>query len=192
MNRVGLTGGIASGKSTVCEMLRKRGVTILDADLLAHQVILREQPCYTRVVEAFGQEILASGGEIDRSKLGELVFEDPPKLRILNQIVHPEVIRQILAKLDIIECKGDDPRVIVDASVMIESGFHKTFQFLIVVTCRAEQQLERLMGRARLTEHQARQRIAAQIPLPEKVRLAHWVIDNSGPLEHTEAQVDRL
>jgi dephospho-CoA kinase len=192
MKRVGLTGGIASGKSVVCEMLRKKGCTILDADRIAHELIQRGQPCYLPVVEAFGSEILDSAAEIDRQRLGALVFGNPPSLQRLNQIVHPVVIRQIQSKLAIIDFGIHGSRVIVEASVMVESGFHTSFEYLILVTCELEQQVERLRIRNGFSEEQARLRIAAQIPLERKKPLADWVIDNSGSLEKTQAQVDQL
>jgi dephospho-CoA kinase len=192
MKRVGLTGGIASGKSVVCEMLRKKGCTILDADRIAHELIQRGQPCYLPVVEAFGSEILDSAAEIDRQRLGALVFGNPPSLQRLNQIVHPVVIRQIQSKLAIIDFGIPGSRVIVEASVMVESGFHTSFEYLILVTCELEQQVERLRIRNGFSEEQARLRIAAQIPLERKKPLADWVIDNSGSLEKTKARVDQL
>jgi len=192
MKRVGLTGGIASGKSTVCEQLRRKGCLILDADQIAHQLIVKGQPCFGLVIEAFGPLILDDSGEIDRKKLGNLVFHNPPLLQKLNRMIHPEVIRQIQTKLAMIEAERSRARIIVEASVMIESGFHTSFQYLILVTCTPEQQIERLRIRNGLPEGEARLRMAAQLPLVEKKSLADWVIDNSGPLEETQAQVDRL
>ncbi len=192
MKRVGLTGGIASGKSTVCEMLRSKGACILDADEVAHTLILKGRSCYSRVLKTFGDEILGTDGEINREKLGALVFGSPERLNSLTQILHPEVIRQILEELAKIEGGTRPARVIVDVSVMIESGFHRSFPYLIVVSCRPEQQLERLMARSHLQEEQARQRIASQIPLERKIEFADWVIDNSESLDHTRQQVDKL
>lgn len=192
MKRVGLTGGIASGKSTVCELLGRKGCLILDADQVAHQLMLKGQPCYAPVVEVFGVGILDGAAEINRQKLGSLVFHNPPLLQQLNRIVHPEVIRQIQTKLAIIETESLGSRAIVEASVMIESGFHTSFQYLILVTCKSGQQNERLRIRNGLSEEEAQLRIAAQIPLEEKIPLADWIIDNSGSLENTETQVDLL
>ena len=127
MLRIGLTGGIASGKSTVCGMLQDKGCAIVDADKVAHELLLKGQPCFSRVVAAFGVEILDSAGEIDRKKLGAIVFEHPPSLESLEAIVHPEVVRQIVAKLDIMEKEQLHTKVVVDASLMIESGFYKSF-----------------------------------------------------------------
>jgi dephospho-CoA kinase len=192
MLRIGLTGGLASGKSTVCEMLQAKGCVIVDADKVAHALIVRGQPCYTPVLRAFGMEILDPAGEIDRRKLGALVFESQPLLARLNEIIHPEVIRQIQEKLDMMETEKPDSTVVVDAALMIESGFYQRFKCLVVVTCNLEQQVKRLVSRNGLSEAQARRRISLQMPLEQKVRYASHIIDNSGSLENTRAQVDAL
>jgi len=173
-------------------MLKDKGCLIVDADTVAHHLILRGQPCYDPMIEAFGVEILDAAGEIERQKLGGLVFGNPPLLETLNKIIHPHVIRQILAKLDIMEAKHSQGTVVVDASLMIESGFYKNFERLIVVTCTLARQLERLISRNGFSEAQARQRISVQMPLEEKVRFADYIIDNSGSLEQTRTQVDAL
>jgi dephospho-CoA kinase len=192
MLKVGLTGGIASGKSTVSEMLKEKGCTVIDADKVAHDLIRKGKPGYAPVVGAFGTQMLDPAGEIDRKKLGAIVFEDPVYLETLNRILHPEVIRQIIMAWDTIHAEQPRARVVVDASLMIESGFYKCFQYLVVVNCSLRQQIDRLMARQGLSEQQARQRISMQIPLEQKVRLANYVIDNSGPLNSTRAQVDNL
>jgi dephospho-CoA kinase len=192
MRRIGLTGGIASGKSTVCRMLGEKGCTIIDADAVAHLLIRRGNACYEPVVQAFGREVLDGTGEIERAKLGTLVFGNPLRLLQLTTILHPQVARQILSQLDSLLNQDSQARVIVDASVMVESGFHRDFQFLIVVSCTLEQQIQRLMARSGLTEAAARQRIELQIPLAEKIPLADFVIDNSGSLDNMRFQVDLL
>ena len=192
MLRVGLTGGIASGKSTVCNWLAEHGFNVIDADRVAHGLIRKGQPCFDPVVAAFGTRILDAAGEIDRNRLGELVFNDPARLQELNALVHPEVIGRILEQLDRLEQSQPPSKVVVDASLMIESGFHKQFKHLIVVSCGIDQQLQRLMARNRLSRAQALQRIGLQWPLQAKLPLATVVIDNSGTLEQTRHQVDRL
>ncbi len=192
MLRVGLTGGIASGKSTVCNWLAEHGFNVIDADRVAHGLIRKGQPCFDPVVAAFGTRILDAAGEIDRNRLGELVFNDPARLQELNALVHPEVIGRILEQLDRLEQSHPPSKVVVDASLMIESGFHKQFKHLIVVSCGIDQQLQRLMARNRLSRAQALQRIGLQWPLQAKLPLATVVIDNSGTLEQTRHQVDRL
>jgi len=191
MTPVGLTGGIASGKTTVCRLLEAKGCTIIDADVVAHKLLLRGQPGYEPVIEAFGRGILGDAGEIDRGKLGTLVFDDRSKLDQLNQLLHPEVLRTIGAELEALRQVGR-ARVIVDASLMIESGYHRNFRRLVLVTCSLAQQVERLMARNGLTQEQAQKRIALQMPLEQKRRFATDVIDNSGAEERTRIQVDAL
>jgi dephospho-CoA kinase len=192
MIRVGLTGGIASGKTFVCRLFESKGCTIIDADTVAHRLILRGQPSYEPVLKAFGSVILGAGGEIDRAKLGAIVFSDRVELERLNDILHPEVVRVILSQLGNLEREQPSARVIVDASLMIESGFFRRFQKLIVVSCTLRQQIDRLRARNHLSEADARQRIALQMPLEEKVRFGDYVIDNSGTPENTRAKVEAL
>ena len=191
MTPVGLTGGIASGKTTVCRLLEAKGCTIIDADVVAHQLLLRGKPGYEPVIQAFGRGILGDADEIDRGKLGAQVFGKRRKLDQLNQLLHPEVIRTIGAKLEALREIGN-ARVIVDASLMIESGFHRNFRRLVLVTCTLAQQVERLMARNGLSQEQARQRIALQMPLEQKRAFATDIVDNSGTPERTRMQVDVL
>jgi dephospho-CoA kinase len=188
MTPVGLTGGIASGKSTVCQLFAAKGCAVIDADIVAHELLLRGQPGYEPVVKAFGPGILGDSGEIDRSKLGAEVFGNSSKLERLNRLLHPEVIRTIQERLEALR----HVRTLVDASLMIESGFHRHFRRLVLVVCTLEQQVQRLMARNRLTEEQARQRIALQMPLAEKRAFATDIVDNSGTEEQTRVQVDAL
>jgi dephospho-CoA kinase len=183
---VGLTGNIGTGKSTVMHMLADLGATIIDADRLSHEVIAPGTPGWGRVVEAFGRGIVAPDGSIDRAKLGALVFSDPSALARLEAIIHPEVIRETDRRIRAVE----HGVVVIEAIKLIEAGMHRDCDALWVVTCRPEQQLERLMRDRRMSEAEARRRIAAQPPQSEKVALADVVIDNSGTLEETRAQVE--
>jgi len=192
MLRIGLTGGIASGKSTVCKRLKQRGFLVIDADQVAHHLICQGSPFFELIVESFGQKILDEKGDISRKKLGDLVFNDPSRLQQLNSLMHPEVIREILKELHKLERLNPTGKVVVDASLMIESEFHKHFKHLIVVSCRLDQQVNRLMRRSQLSETVARQRIGLQMSLEKKLPLATAVIDNSGRLEETYLQVDQL
>jgi dephospho-CoA kinase len=191
MTPVGLTGGIASGKTTVCRLLEAKGCTIIDADVVAHKLLLLGQPGYEPVIKAFGRGVLGDAGEIDRGKLGAEVFGNRSKLEQLNQLLHPEVLRTLGAELEALKQVGN-ARVIVDASLMIESGFHRNFRRLVLVTCTLAQQVERLMVRNGLTQEQAQQRIALQMPLEEKRAFATDIIDNSGTQEGTRTQVNVL
>jgi dephospho-CoA kinase len=191
MLRVGLTGGIASGKSTVAEILREQGCAIIEADLLAHEYLKPGNPISQEVVREFGPGILDSSGQISRAKLGEIVFGDPQKLARLNALAHPRVLREISRRLDELSRPGGPGVAVVVAALHIEAGYHKNFDRLVVAWCRPEQQLERLLQRG-LTREQAENRIASQMPLEEKRRLADDVIDCSGSLEETRQQTIAL
>jgi dephospho-CoA kinase len=195
MLRVGLTGGIATGKTTVVAMLRELGCRVLEADKIAHQTIEPGGGAYDEVVREFGGGILTAEGLVDRRKLGSIVFADPQRLARLNAIVHPLVLEEQSRQLAAIE-KGDAHAIaVVEAALLIEAGFDKKLDRLIVTWCTPEQQLARLTqsgaGRG-LTVEQARQRIAAQMPIEEKRQRADDVIDCSGTIEHTRAQVNAL
>ncbi|HVN09875.1 MAG TPA: dephospho-CoA kinase [Patescibacteria group bacterium] len=191
MLRVGLTGGIASGKSTVAARLRELGLTVLNADLLAHELMAPGQPAYEDVVREFGRGVLAADGTVDRKKLGEIVFRDAERRERLNAIVHPRVIAAREEELKRMEEEEPDGIAIIEAALLIEAGYYKKLDRLIVCSCRPEQQVERLRARG-LSEEEARQRIAAQLPLEEKLRLADEVVDCSGTVEETLRQTDEL
>ena len=191
MLRLGLTGGIASGKSAVAAMLREMGFAVLDADSLAHKLIEPGQPAYDEVVHEFGPEVLATGGRVDRAKLSTVVFADRAKLDRLNAIVHPRVAEVIFSQFEVWRRAGVRDAVFVEAALLIESGIHKQLDGLVVAWCHPEQQLQRLLARG-LSESEARRRIAAQLPVEEKLLLATEKIDCSGPLEETHGQVEAL
>jgi dephospho-CoA kinase len=188
----GLTGGIASGKSTVAKMFEDMGAWIVDADKVGHEVLLSSHPAYQEIVHYFGDEILDSTGEIDRKQLGALVFADAKKLKVLNAIVHPSIIARVdhLAS----EYAASHPKavVLVDAALIFEAGIGGSFRKVIVAWCRPEEQVERLMGKAGFTRGEAERRIAAQMPPEEKRKRADFVIDCSGTLAETQSQVQEL
>ena len=188
MLRVGLTGGIASGKSTVASMLRDLDCPVLDADTLGHELLEQGQDAYNEVVSEFGREILDAHGNVDRGKLGPIIFADAQKRARLNQILHPrilDVVRKWFAALDQI---GGPDLAVVEAALIIEAGYNKELDRVIVCWCPPEQQLQRLVERGQ-TPEQAKLRIAAQMPMEEKRRLADEAIDCSGSIEETEHQV---
>ncbi|HVH72601.1 MAG TPA: dephospho-CoA kinase [Candidatus Dormibacteraeota bacterium] len=191
MLRLGLTGGIASGKSAVAAMLRELGFSVLDADSLAHKLIEPGQPASEDVLREFGPAITDGHGRIDRGKLGSLVFADRAKLDRLNAIVHPRVAEVVFRQFDEWQSIGTRDAAFVEAALLIESGIHKQLDGLVVAWCLPEQQLERLTARG-LTEEEARRRIAAQMPVEEKLRLAREKINCSGNLEQTRQQVQAL
>ena len=191
MLRLGLTGGIASGKSAVAAMLREKGFSVLDADSLAHKLIEPGQPAYNEVLREFGQEVLAPGGRVDRAKLSAIVFQDRSKLDRLNAIVHPPVGEFVFRQFDEWQRAGTRDAAFVEAALLIESGIHKKLDGLVVAWCEPEQQLQRLLDRG-LSESEARRRIAAQLPVEEKLLLATDKIDCSGSLDETRRQVEAL
>lgn len=191
MLRLGLTGGIASGKTAVAAMLRELGFAVLDADSLGHTLIEPGQPAYDEVVREFGSAILGSDKRVDRAKLAAVVFADHAKLDRLNAILHPRIEAAAHRQFD--EWARDATReaAFVEAALLVEAGLHKKLDGLLVTWCRPEQQLERLRARG-LSEADARRRIAAQMPVDEKLRYATQKIDCSGTLEETRRQVEAL
>jgi dephospho-CoA kinase len=191
MLRLGLTGGIASGKSTVAAMLREMGFHVLDADSLAHRLIEPGLPAYDEVVREFGPAILDANQRVDRAKLASVVFADRAKLDRLNAIVHPRVKEALLVQLAEWARNGTPEAAFVEAALLVEAGYHKDLDGLVVAWSRPGQQLERLRARG-LSEEEARRRIAAQLAVDEKLRYATEKIDCSGSLEDTRRQVEAL
>ena len=183
MLRVGLTGSIAVGKSFVSSVFAELGCRVLDADETAREVVAPGSPALRDLVTKFGPEILASDGLLDRAKMGSIVFADTDKRAALNSILHPYIIAQQDERLR--EWEALDPKgiAIVDAALMIESGGYQRFDKLIVVHCRAEVQLERLMTRNKLSRAEAEARIATQMPQEEKLKFADYLIDTSDGFE---------
>lgn len=184
MLRVGLTGGIACGKSEVVRRLAAAGLPTLDLDGVAHALMGPGQPGHAAVAEAFGSAILASDGSIDRRALGAIVFADPEARRRLNGILHPRIRAEEARRASLI---GDRPGalLVTDAALLVETGVHLRFDRLIVVHCRPDQQVARLLARDGLSEEEAGARLAAQMPIATKVRFAHLEVDTSGTIEET-------
>jgi dephospho-CoA kinase len=191
MLRLGLTGGIASGKTAVAAMLREMGFAVLDADSLAHKLTEPGQAAYDEVVREFGASILDANARVDRAKLAAIVFADPAKLARLNVIVHPRVETAVHEQFAEWSRNGARDAAFVEAALLVEAGYHKNLDGLVVTWCRPEQQLERLRARG-FTDEDARRRIAAQLPINEKLRFATEKIDCSGSLEATRTQVAAL
>jgi dephospho-CoA kinase len=190
MLRVGLTGGLASGKSTVAGLFRTLGAFHVDADRIAHALMAPGGGAYGAVVARFGGGIVAADGTIDRRALASIVFADPSARADLNAIVHPLVRREITRTIEE-HAAGLDPApvALVDAALLVESGIHRELDALIVAACRPETQIARAMARGGMTEAEARARIAAQAPLDVKRDAADYVIDTDTPLSETERQV---
>jgi dephospho-CoA kinase len=186
---VGLTGGIATGKSTVNAMLASPSVRVVDADALAREVVEPGTPAYKQIVAEFGQEVLQADGRLDRGRLGEIVFADAAKRKRLEAITHPAIRARFEKIMADLERAGFDGILIWDASLLVEGGGNKNMDRVVVVTTDPATQLRRLMERDRCSEETARARTASQMPLAIKARYADYVIDNSGTREQTEARV---
>jgi dephospho-CoA kinase len=191
MLRVGLTGGIACGKSTVSGMLRDRDCQVLAADPLGHELLEPGQAAYDEVLREFGKDILAPGGKVDRKKLGTVVFADPVKRAKLNWILHPKILEVIRQWFKALDRPGGPEFAVLEAALIYEAAVNKELDRVVVCWCTPEQQMERLEARG-LTKEEAQRRVSAQMPISEKKRLADEVIDCSGPFEDTERQVAQL
>jgi dephospho-CoA kinase len=191
MLKFGLTGGIASGKSAVAALLREMGFPVLDADAVAHKLMEPGQPAREEILQEFGADLAGADGRIDRAKLGTIVFADPARLAKLNAILHPRVEQIMLNQYEEWKRIGVRDAAFVEAALLVEAGFVSKLEGLVVAWCEPEQQLERLKARG-MSEVDARHRIAAQLPLDEKLRLATYTIDCSGTMESTRAQVRAL
>ncbi len=191
MLRVGVTGGIGCGKSTVARILRGCGCLVLDADALAHDLIQPGNPAYDEVLKEFGPSICDPDGRVNRANLAAIVFADGAKLARLNQMVHPRVIEAHNRQLAEWERSHPHSIAVLEAALLIEAGIHHQLDRVAVVWCGEAQQLARLQARG-MSERDARKRIAAQLPDQEKRRLATDEIDNSGTLEETRQQVRKL
>ncbi len=190
---VGLTGGIASGKSTVSSMLRERGAYIIDADLIGHEVIKKGKEGYELLLREFGPTILGEKDEIDRAKLASEVFGDPARVNRLNTITHPLIGREIFARIERFRKEsGDEGIAVLDAALLVESGGRGLVDMLVVVAAPLEVQLERLKRYRDMDEEEARKRISAQSSLEEKKAQADWVVVNDGTMDELEGQVNRL
>jgi dephospho-CoA kinase len=186
---VGLTGGIATGKSTVSTMFAHLGAKIVDADLLAREVVMPGQPAHAEIVKAFGPDVLQEDGTLDRKRLGAIVFADADRRRRLEAITHPAIFVRQQRILSVYDEEAFEGIVIWDAALLIESSSARRMDKVVVVVADAAVELARLMARDGFSEEEARRRIASQMPLGEKVKVADYVIDNSGSRAETERRV---
>lgn len=192
MLRIGLTGSIGVGKSFVAGVLAELGCAVLDADQTARAVVEPGSAGLTAVVEAFGEGVLQKDGTLDRQELSSLVFSDQNKRQLLNSILHPYIIARQDEQLRDWEVKDPEGIAVVDAALMIESGGYKRFDKLIVVHCRPEVQLQRLMARDGLSREEAQKRIDAQMPQPEKQKFADYLIDTSDGFESARSRTAQV
>ncbi len=189
MLHVGLTGGFGTGKTFVGEALAALGCHLICADRLGHQVLAPDGAAYAGVVAEFGEAILAPDGAIDRRRLAASVFDDPERLTRLNRLVHPAVIRRVEELSRRFEAGDPDGIVVVEAAILIETGTHTRFDRIVLAVCDREQQIERAMRRDGLSRQEVLARLERQMPLEEKRKFAHYVIDTSGSKEDTLLQV---
>ncbi|EJQ27442.1 dephospho-CoA kinase [Bacillus cereus] len=185
---IGLTGGIASGKSTVSQMFRELSIPVIDADIIAREVVERGKPAYNKIVEVFGMEVLQEDGELDRPKLGSVVFYNEEKRLQLNKIVHPAV-REEMNRQKEMYIKEGMQAVVLDIPLLFESKLTSLVDRILVVAVKPHTQLERLMKRNNFSEEEATARIQSQMPLEEKVKNADEVINNDGTIMGTKTQL---
>ncbi len=190
MRKVGLTGSIAVGKSFVCEVLREIGCPVLDADETSREVVAKGTTGLAEIVRHFGVDALLPDGQLDRKKVGAIVFADKSKRALLNSIVHPLVIEAQDAWIREIELHDPNGIAVIDAALMIESGGYTRFDKIVVVWCKPALQLARLITRDKLSDDEAKMRITAQMPQDEKKRYADYLIDTSSGFDDTRRQVE--
>ena len=188
---VGLTGSLATGKSTVADMLRELGAKVLDADKMAHHLMRPGAPCFKPIVRSFGRGILV-GGTIDRKKLASVVFKHGSALQKLEEIIHPSVIKKIKAELMRFKKAGRAKMVVIDAPLLMEAGLHRVADVIVVVKATQSQQIERAAQSMHINRSEAVRRIRAQMPLKEKVRLSDVVITNTADLDQTRKGVQTV
>ena len=188
---IGLTGSIASGKSTVAKMIQSYNLPIVDADVVARQVVEPGTPTLKKIAEAFGDEVIAEDGSMDRAKVGSIIFHNEEMRKILNSIIHPAIREEMLRQRDEFMSYGEK-NIFMDIPLLFESKLEHFVEKIIVVSVEEEVQLQRLMERNGFTEEDAKARIATQIPVKEKEQLADAVIHNNGTLEDTAIQLQTI
>ncbi|MGG3560395.1 dephospho-CoA kinase [Neobacillus rhizosphaerae] len=185
---IGLTGGIASGKSTVSTMFKEMNIPVVDADVEARLAVMKGEVAYFQIIDTFGKDILLEDGEIDRQKLGSIIFHQEEKRKLLNEIVHPEVRKRMIGQVEKASQTGEEV-IVLDIPLLFESKLTYMVEKTILVYVNYDTQLERLMKRNSLSIDDAKARIQSQMPLNEKMRLADAVINNNGSVEETKKQL---
>lgn len=191
MKVIGLTGGIASGKSTVSSIIRELGARIIDVDIISRGVVAKGEIAYNKIVQSFGADILLPDGEINRKKLGSIVFSDREKLELLNSITHPEITERVKKELETIRSSGAKAAV-VDAAILIEMNLHKLTDSVWLVVVDRESQIKRLMERDKFSCREALNRINSQFSDEERAKYADVIIDNNRPLEEVRKTIVEL
>lgn len=192
MKKIGLTGGIGTGKSTVSSYLEEKGIPVIDADIVSRQVTEKGSPALSDIAEEFGPEVITEEGELDRKLLGEIVFSDPDKRKALNGIVHKSIMDSIDRQLDSLENSGEHPLAVVDAALLIETGLDKKMDEVWVVVTEKDIRIQRIMKRDDVTADLAEKKIDSQLSDEERIKKADAVLDNSGTVEELLKQMDKL
>ncbi|NWF94320.1 MAG: dephospho-CoA kinase [Syntrophaceae bacterium] len=185
---VGLTGGVASGKTAVSRIWREEGAYLIDADQIARELVQPDMPAWHELQRAFGQEILQEDGSVDRRRLAKKVFSDPGQRDLLNRILHPRIKAEVARRVEEISRRDPDAIVVVDAALLIETGDYKEMDRLVLVTSTEEQQIQRLRSRDGITVEEAEKVLSAQMSLEEKLKVADFIIRNEGSLEETNVR----
>ncbi len=192
MLNIGLTGGIACGKSTVARMFVENGAYLIDFDKLAHEVQEPGKPAWHEIINSFGKEILRPDGKIDRGKMGNIVFTNKKKLNKLNKIVHPLVYQEWYKRLEKIGKKEKHAIVLADIPLLFEGEMQHLFDLTMLVLITPEEQIRRLMARSKVNKEEAEKRLNSQMPIREKISLADIVIDNRGSISETKKVVQKI
>ncbi|MBU1887896.1 MAG: dephospho-CoA kinase [Candidatus Omnitrophica bacterium] len=186
---IGITGSFGSGKTTVTEMFGALGARVIDADIVCHKLMLPDRTIYKRIIKHFGKKILGPGKRIDRIKLADIVFNNTSRLMLLNRLVHPETIKEIEA---LVLCEKGKRPVVVEGALLVESGFYKKLDIMIVVKVERRRQVARLTKAKAMTKEDALKRLRSQTPLKKKLAFADFVIDNGGSKNETRTQVKKI
>lgn len=189
---IGLTGGIASGKNSVSTILAEFGARIIDADIICRELVEPGKPAWREIVSTFGRDVLKKNNEINRKKLGEIIFNAPEKRDLLNSILHPRAIREEWRRIARIERDEPDALVVVNAALLIESGNYRDVDRVVVVAAEGETMIRRMMKRDGVSRDEAILRINAQMPMDEKIKHADYIIENNGSMEELRGKVIEL
>lgn len=189
MLKIGLTGSIGTGKSTVSKLLRERGIAVIDADLLAREIVKKGQECLNDLKNVFGNQILTLDGELDRKKLGQIVFSDDSKLELLNSVTHPHIRRRIKAQMNELESKNNKV-IVLDIPLLFEAKMEDLVDIVLVVFAKEEIQIKRITERDNCTQEEAMRIIKAQISQQDKISKSDYTIDNSGTIEELKEKLN--
>lgn len=189
MLKIGLTGSIGTGKSTVSKLLRERGIAVIDADLLAREIVKKGQECLNDLKNVFGNQVLTIDGELDRKKLGQIVFSDDSKLELLNSVTHPHIRRRIKAQMNELESKNNKV-IVLDIPLLFEAKMEDLVDIILVVFAKEEIQIKRITERDNCTQEEAMRIIKTQISQQDKISKSDYTIDNSGTIEELKEKLN--